>query len=109
MNHQPVLAGGKCYSPIQVLALSDDDESYHFRSASLRSDPSTPPPGAVPCSEEAYGCFLGASVYGDGLCAEGAGRVGWPRGRPLVYTLSGRGRRAPEVGRCPFVRYLIVQ
>ncbi|KAK6172050.1 hypothetical protein SNE40_018014 [Patella caerulea] len=59
-----------------------------------------PPSGAVKCNEGSY-CFLGKSVYNDGICEELPGKIVAPRGQ-LIMTTSNN-----KVKTCGSILYLI--
>ncbi len=60
------------------------------------------PSSAVSCGDDGDGsCFLGASIYGDGICEEGVGTVDADEG--IVTTAN----RWDEAVKCPFVMYLV--
>ena len=80
------------------------------------------PKGAIKCnsSGDGDGCYLGISVYSDGICEETLGKINMnlqfngktKRRYALAYTISywngeNENEWMAEAGTCPFFRFLI--
>ena len=67
------------------------------------SDPSVVPPNAVSCLDvDLPDCYLGHTVYGDGLCAEKIGKAS-PDAERVYYTSAD----GEDFYKCIFVMYLL--
>ena len=83
----------------EVLVRLDSEKSHDWK----YSDPRAPavPEDAVTCQHPGIeACYLGLSLYGDGVCAEGIGTID-QTARMVSFPRDG------QVQRCPFYMYLV--
>ena len=95
------IAGGveKEGTEFEVLVRLESEKEHGWKYHSPR-DPHVPE-DAVKCQHPGIeACYLGLSLYGDGVCDEGIGTID-QKARMMTFPRDG------EVRRCPFYMYLV--